>query len=115
MIIMCKAMREIRRDFIKKGIRIGRNEVINEGFIEGLIKGFIEGLWKGIGIGEERMKHAVMQNAMAMGYSEKDIKRILDFGTEKGGKNKRNVINDEANAINFSTVLREYIFSSAIP
>ena len=60
---MCKAMREIRRDFINQGISIGRNE--------------------GISIGEERMKHAVMQNAMAMGYSGKDIKRIFDFGTEK--------------------------------
>ena len=89
-IVMCKAMREIRRDFINQGIGIGDKRGLKRGIAIGEQRGISigrnEGISigrdEGISIGEERVKYAVMQNAMAMGYSEKDIKRLLDLGTK---------------------------------
>ena len=89
---MCKAMREIRRDFInegigigdkrglKRGITIGRNEGITIGRNEGIDIGRNEGITIGRNEGIDIAKNAIMRNALAIGYSEKDIKRLFDFG-----------------------------------
>ena len=84
MIEVCKAMREIKRDYIKEGILIGKKHGVvigrNEGIVQGRNEGIVQGRNDGIAIGIERMKNALMQNALAIGYSEKDVKRLLDLG-----------------------------------
>ena len=84
MIVMCKAMRGIRRRFVNEGIAIGRNKGIvqgrNEGIVQGRNEGIVQGRNEGLQLGIERAKDALMRNALAIGYSQKEIKRLLDFG-----------------------------------